>query len=78
MLAKLTAKRDDNLTCQALMDELQITQFISTESYARMMRAPQGMAVVCNVQTAVDAENSLIVHHEVTQGNDDRKQLEPM
>ncbi len=78
VLAKLTAKRDDYLTCQALMDELQITQFISTESDARMMRAPQGMAVAYNVQTAVDAENSLIVHHEVTQEGDDRKQLEPM
>ena len=78
VLEKLTAKRADNLTCQALMDELQITQFISTESDARMMRAPQGMAVAYNVQTAVDAENSLIVHHEVTQDGDDRKQLEPM
>ncbi len=36
------------------------------------------MAVAYNVQTAVDAENSLIVHHEVTQEGDDRKQLEPM
>ncbi|MCD5972011.1 IS1182 family transposase [Pseudomonas quasicaspiana] len=78
VLEKLTAKRADNVTCQALMQELQITQFISTESDARMMRTPQGMGVAYNVQTAVDAENSLIVHHEVTQDSDDRKQLEPM
>ncbi|MGF6591603.1 hypothetical protein ABIE20_001812 [Pseudomonas sp. 2835] len=29
-------------------------------------------------QTAVDAEHCLIMHHEVTQDGDDRKQLEPM
>lgn len=77
-LARLMSKRADNLTSQALMHELQVSQFISTESEARMMRAPQGMAVAYNVQTAVDAEHSLIVHHDVIQEGDDRKQLEPM
>lgn len=77
-LARLTGKLDDNLTSQALMSELNITQFITTENDARMMRTPHGMAVAYNVQTAVDAEHSLIVHHEVTQDSDDRRQLEPM
>lgn len=77
-LARLSNKRDNNLTRQQVMKALEVEQFISTESDARMMRAPQGMAVAYNVQTAVDAENGLILHHEVTQDSDDRKQLEPM
>jgi transposase len=77
-LERLTLKRANNVTSQELMRALEIEQFISTETDARMMRAPQGMGVAYNVQTAVDAEHCLIVHHEVTQDGDDRKQLEPM
>lgn len=77
-LARLNNKRDNNLSRQQVMEALEIEQFVSTESDAQMMRAPQGMAVAYNVQTAVDAEHCLIVHYEVTQDHDDRKQLEPM
>lgn len=42
------------------------------------MRTHKGPRVAYNVQTAVDAEHCLILHHEVTQDSDDRKQLEPM
>lgn len=43
-----------------------------------MMRTHKGQRVAYNVQTCVDAEHCLILHHEVTQDSDDRKQLEPM
>lgn len=52
-----------------------LEQFNTHESDARMMRTPR---VGYNVQTALDAEHCLILHHEVTQDSDDRKQLEPM
>ena len=77
-LAILQSKRADNLTSQALMQELGITQAVIGEDEAKMMRAPQGNFVGYNVQSAVDAEHGLIVHHDVTQDSDDRKQLAPM
>lgn len=46
--------------------------------HARMMRTPKWTRVSYNVQSAVDAKHCLILHHEVTQDGDDRKQLEPM
>lgn len=49
-LACLRNQRDNNLTRQQVMKALEIEQFISTESDARMMRAPQGMAVAYNVR----------------------------
>ncbi|MNC52100.1 hypothetical protein D3C75_1014250 [compost metagenome] len=60
------------------MKNMGVEQFNTHESDARMMRTPKGPRVAYNVQTAVDAEHCLIVHHEVTQDGDDRKQLEPM
>lgn len=77
-LASLQAKRADNLTGQALMQDLDVTQIVVGEDEAKMLRAPQGNFVGYNVQTAVDAEHGLITHHEVTQDSDDRKQLAPM
>jgi len=77
-LQQLQAKQLDNQTCQALMQVMGIEQFITTESDARMMRAPQGMCVAYNVQTAVDDKHCLILHHEVTQEATDNRQLEPM
>lgn len=77
-LASLQSKRADNLTSQALMQELGITQIVVGEDEAKMMRAPQGNFVGYNVQSAVDAEHGLITHHEVTQDSDDRKQLAAM
>ncbi|MEN5038550.1 IS1182 family transposase, partial [Pseudomonas sp. TWI929] len=61
-----------------LMQSMGLEQFNTHESDARMMRMPKGSRVAYNVQTAVDAEHCLILHHEVTQEGDDRKQLEPM
>lgn len=77
-LAKLEAKQQDNRSCQALMKSMGLKQFNTHESDARMMRTPKGARVAYNVQTAVDAEHCLILHHEVTQDGDDRKQLEPI
>ncbi len=77
-LAKLEIRKQDNQSCQVLMNALGVEQFNTHESDARMMRTPKGARVAYNVQTAVDAEHCLILHHEVTQDSDDRKQLEPM
>lgn len=72
------AKQQDNRSCQALMQSMGLEQFNTHESDARMMRTPKGVRVANNVQTAVDAKHCLILHHEVTQDGDDRKQLDPM
>ncbi|WP_426782722.1 IS1182 family transposase [Pseudomonas atacamensis] len=77
-LAQLEVRHSNNLTCQALMKSMELEQFNTHESDARMLRTHKGPRVGYNVQTAVDAENCMIVHHEVTQDSDDRKQLEPM
>jgi transposase len=77
-LAKLEIRKQDNQSCQMLMNALGVEQFNTHESDAQMMRTPKGARVAYNVQTAVDAEHCLILHHEVTQDSDDRKQLEPM
>ncbi|KAF2410025.1 hypothetical protein PSAN_24490 [Pseudomonas antarctica] len=61
-----------------LMNSMGLQQFNTQESDARMMRTPKGPRVAYSVQTAVDAAHCLILHHEVTQDGDDRKQLEPM
>ncbi|MBZ5755799.1 IS1182 family transposase [Pseudomonas sp. S5(2021)] len=77
-LEQLNSKRDDNLTCQELMQALEIEQFNTSESDARMMRTQRGPRVAYNVQTAVDGKHCLILHHEVTQDGNDTQQLEPM
>ncbi|WP_247258314.1 IS1182 family transposase [Pseudomonas moorei] len=77
-LAQLEVRQQDNQSCQALMNSMGLEQFNTHESDARMMRTPKGPRVAYNVQTAVDAAHYLILHHEVTQDGDDRKQLEPM
>ena len=78
VLAELEAKQQDTRSCQALTQLMGQEQFNTHESDARMMRTPTGARAAFNVQTAVDAEHCLILHHEVTQDGDDRKQLEPM
>lgn len=77
-LEQLEARQLNNLTCQALMNSMGIEQFNTGESDARMMRTPKGPRVAYNVQTAVDAEHCLILHHDVTQDGNDTQQLEPM
>jgi transposase len=54
-------------------------QACMTEPDARLMRSGrEGMVVGYNVQSAVDADSGLIIHHEVTDESDDRCQLYPM
>lgn len=63
---------------QALMDELGQAQYVAGEPEAKLMRSGQGRQVAYNVQTAVDAQNALIVAHEVTSEATDNRSLEPM
>ena len=42
------------------------------------MRSPQGNRTAYNLQTAVDTDTHLIVHHETVQDGDDSRQLQPM
>jgi len=61
------------------MDERGRNQACTTEPDASLMRSGrEGMVVGYNVQSAVDADSGLIIHHEVTDEGDDRRQLYPM
>lgn len=62
----------------AWMQEQGLKQYIKTEPDARLMRTAHGPVVSYNVQTAVDGQYGLIVHHEVTQDVTDNQQLLPM
>ena len=42
------------------------------------MRSSQGSQTAYNLQTAVDTDTHLIVHHEMVQDGDDSRQLRPM
>ncbi|MGB5398555.1 MAG: IS1182 family transposase [Gammaproteobacteria bacterium] len=64
---------------ESQMDEWGRNQACVTEPEAKLMRSGRdGMIVGYNVQSAVDAETGLIVHHDVTDDSDDRCQLYPM
>ena len=77
-LQRLQGKHADNLTSQALLEAQQLEQFVIGEADAKLMRTHLGPRVAYNVQSAVDAEHCLILHHEVTQDGNDTQQLEPM
>lgn len=78
-LERLRDKRNDVATAEALMASLAIEQHVQGEPEARLMKTAQGPTrVAYNVQTVVDAEHGLILHHEVTQDASDNRQLEPM
>lgn len=77
-LQHLQSRHADNLTAQALMEVQGLDQFVVGESDARLMRTHQGARVAYNVQSAVDGEQGLILHHAVTQDGSDNQQLEPM
>lgn len=63
----------------ALMTEMEIDHHVRGETEARLMKTAQGPSrVAYNVQSAVDAEHGLILHHEVTQEASDNRQLAPM
>ena len=64
---------------EAHLDAHDLTQHVEGEPEARLMKTGQGRAVVAyNVQTAVDAQHGLIVHHDVTDEPADNCQLYPM
>jgi transposase len=77
-LQHLKSRHADNLTTQALMVTQGLEQFVVGEDEARLMRTHQGAKVAFNVQSAVDGEHGLILHHAVTQDGSDNQQLEPM
>ncbi|MEG7362355.1 IS1182 family transposase [Pseudomonas citronellolis] len=77
-LQHLENRHADNLTAQALMEAQGLEQFVVGESEARLMRTHQGVKVAFNVQSAVDGEHGLILHHAVAQDGSDNQQLEPM
>lgn len=78
-LARLKDKHDDAATAAALMAEMGIDQHVQGEAEARLMKTAQGPTrVAYNVQSVVDAEHGLILHHEVTQDASDNRQLAPM
>ena len=61
------------------MDAGDRDQHCGTEPDARIMRSGRdGMVLGYNVQTAVDADSGLIVHHEVSQDTGDNRLLQPM
>jgi hypothetical protein len=64
---------------EAQMDERGRNQACITEPDAKLMcSGREGMVVGYNVQSVVDADSGLIIHHEVTDESDDRRQLYPM
>lgn len=78
-LTRLKDKRDDAACAAALMAEMGIDHHVQGEAEARLMKTAQGPTrAAYNVQSAVDAEHGLILHHEVTQEANDTRQLAPM
>lgn len=77
-LQQLRDRRHDVLAQQATLQEHGLPGHNPTEPEARMMRTAHGKRVAYNVQTAVDADHGLIVHHAVTQDASDNRQLLPV
>ena len=78
-LAKLRERQADAMTTKAVLAQLGYTQHVVGEAEARLMKTGDGRSTVAyNVQTAVDAENKLVVHHEVTNASNDLRRLLPM
>ena len=76
-VAELKGRRADCQTALQALAALDETQHVTGEPEARLMRTAHGQAVAYNVQSAVDAQHGLIVHHEVTNAGTDNAQLEP-
>src|SRR5712691_4930606 len=78
-LAKLKERRADVASTQAILAELDENQHVVGEPEAKLMKTGQGASMVAyNVQTAVDAKNKLVVHHELTNEANDLRSLLPM
>jgi transposase len=78
--AALQALAQQRERIQAIAAQLDgVSQHVTTEPDAKLMRtANHGFQVSYNVQTAVDAQHSLIVAFEVTNDGNDQQQLLPM
>jgi transposase len=64
---------------EQVMDASGRAEHCATEPDARLMRSGrEGMVLGYNVQTAVEADTGLIVHHEVTDAQSDGNQLLPI
>jgi transposase len=64
---------------QAAMDEAGSRQYCATEPDAKLMRSGRGgMVVGYNVQSAVDTDSGVVVHHEVNCDGADNRLLQPM
>lgn len=78
-LARLQRRRADLATTREILKELKTSQHVVGEPEAKVMKMAQGhQAVAYNVQSAVDAKNKLIVHHELTNEANDIRSLAPM
>ena len=61
------------------MDQAQVNQYCLTEPQAKLMRSGRdGIVLGYNLQSAVEADTGLIVHHDVTDEASDNRQLLPM
>ncbi|MEZ5503083.1 MAG: IS1182 family transposase [Halioglobus sp.] len=64
---------------ESAMEQRQSNQHCRTEPDAKLMRSGrEGIVLGYNVQTAVDADSGLIVHHDVTDRSADTQELQPM
>ena len=62
-----------------MLAELGEKQHVLGEPEAKLMKMAEGTSKVAyNVQTAVDTEHKLVVHHEVTSDMSDQRRLLPM
>jgi len=78
-LQRLADKAERLEQREKAMNELGGNQHCATEPEARLVRSGRdGMIVGYNVQSAVDADTGLIVHHDVTNETGDSLQLQPM
>jgi transposase len=78
-LARLRQCRQQLDVDEHEMTKRQKQQHCRTEPEASLMRSGrEGMVVGYNIQSAVDAQSGLIVHHQLTDNTTDNRQLEPM
>ena len=78
-LRQLEAEGVELDAVKAAMDEAGSRQHCNTEPDAKLMRAGRGgMVVGYNVQSAVDIDSGVIVHHAVNCDGADNRQLQPM
>lgn len=78
-LRRLKAEVIELDAIKAAMDEAGSRQHCTTEPDAKLMRSGRGgMVVGYNVQSAVDTDSGVIVHHDVNCDGADNRQLQPM